>query len=409
MLAVLLATMTAMAQDEVKYKYLDAEGKEQQHTATVLTPETNFGDDPELGEDDETTWYIVTGNISLSKRLYISGNVHLILADDTELSVVAGFGYGCYISGSLTVYSQGYDDHMGKLTIESNETAIDTNNDLTINGGFVTAEASIYDIYGDFTFNGGKLVANSEKIAFSTVTIGYNSLNDYVQIKELYKSTVKIKDGNVFTTKNNDVAEGTITEDNFNLTFSGEKLMPYGYKVTINNKYKIAVSPGSTVDASKIGYTLSNIKDENGHDFDINTPVNSNLSLTAILTPIEYTITYILGDNATNEANPDKYTVEDKLTLQAPSRNNYEFVGWTYEGQLEPTDNVTIEKGSIGDKTFTAVWKERVSYFDADGKLRHQKPQRPLRLPHGPNQAGGPQGRGVPGPAGSGQLPQRDL
>ncbi|MDD6021061.1 MAG: InlB B-repeat-containing protein, partial [Oscillospiraceae bacterium] len=63
----------------------------------------------------------------------------------------------------------------------------------------------------------------------------------------------------------------------------------------------------------------------------------------------KYTITYNLNGGTNASTNPSEYTVEDEITLAAPAREGYTFVGWT-EGDK-------IEKGSTGDKTFTAEWE----------------------------------------------------
>ena len=52
------------------------------------------------------------------------------------------------------------------------------------------------------------------------------------------------------------------------------------------------------------------------------------------------------------------YTVEDEeFALPTPTRNGYEFVGWTGEGITMPQTSVKIPKGSTGDKAYTANWK----------------------------------------------------
>ena len=51
------------------------------------------------------------------------------------------------------------------------------------------------------------------------------------------------------------------------------------------------------------------------------------------------------------------YTIErDTFTLTYPQKTGYTFIGWTYEGQDTPVLDVTITKGTIGDKEFTAHW-----------------------------------------------------
>ena len=52
------------------------------------------------------------------------------------------------------------------------------------------------------------------------------------------------------------------------------------------------------------------------------------------------------------------YTVEDEeFTLPTPTRNGYEFVGWTGEGITTPQTSVKIPKGSTGNKAYTANWQ----------------------------------------------------
>lgn len=63
---------------------------------------------------------------------------------------------------------------------------------------------------------------------------------------------------------------------------------------------------------------------------------------------ITYDINYVL-DGGTNGSNPDSYTVESNtIILEDPVKEGYAFDGW-----LEGSD---IAQGSIGNKTFTAIW-----------------------------------------------------
>ena len=72
---------------------------------------------------------------------------------------------------------------------------------------------------------------------------------------------------------------------------------------------------------------------------------------------IDCTITYNLNGGSNNEANPDTYNADSEdITLAAPEREGYTFTGWTFEGQTEPTKDVTIAQGSTGDREFTANW-----------------------------------------------------
>ena len=69
-----------------------------------------------------------------------------------------------------------------------------------------------------------------------------------------------------------------------------------------------------------------------------------------------YTITMDLNGGSGETAL--LYTViDDDFALPTPTRNGYEFVGWTGEGIIMPQLNVTIPTGSTGNKAYTANWK----------------------------------------------------
>ena len=71
-----------------------------------------------------------------------------------------------------------------------------------------------------------------------------------------------------------------------------------------------------------------------------------------------YTITYNL-DGGTVSGNPTTYTAETPtFTLKNPTKPGYEFTGWTWDGQETPVETVTIEKGSSGNREYTANWEE---------------------------------------------------
>ena len=74
--------------------------------------------------------------------------------------------------------------------------------------------------------------------------------------------------------------------------------------------------------------------------------------------PTEYTITYDLA-GGTAEGNPDTYTIETRtFTLKNPTKSGYTFTGWSGTGLTgENNLTVTIEKGSTGDRSYTAHWR----------------------------------------------------
>ena len=70
----------------------------------------------------------------------------------------------------------------------------------------------------------------------------------------------------------------------------------------------------------------------------------------------EYNITMELNGGSGQEK--VVYTMTDEeFELPTPTRNGYEFVGWTGERITTPQTSVKIPKGSTGNKAYTANWK----------------------------------------------------
>ena len=86
--------------------------------------------------------------------------------------------------------------------------------------------------------------------------------------------------------------------------------------------------------------------------------IQHDAQATIVVDDVEpFTITYDLN-GGTVDGNPMTYTERDTITLKNPTKENYVFVGWTGTDIEEPSDNVTIQKGSKGNRQYTAVWKQ---------------------------------------------------
>lgn len=83
----------------------------------------------------------------------------------------------------------------------------------------------------------------------------------------------------------------------------------------------------------------------------------SEVILYAVWTPVTYRISYDLaGGNETS--NPSEYNIEtDNITLIIPTRPGYTFTGWSGTGIDGTSKAVTVEKGSVGNRTYTANWE----------------------------------------------------
>ncbi|MDD6505179.1 MAG: InlB B-repeat-containing protein, partial [Lachnospiraceae bacterium] len=100
---------------------------------------------------------------------------------------------------------------------------------------------------------------------------------------------------------------------------------------------------------SKAGYSL-------GWDKSLEN-ITSDITVTAVWTPIEYQITYSLNGGVNSADNPTEYTVESgTVELKNPSKNGYIFKGWYKEASFEnPVSSVqALEDGDI---TVYAKWE----------------------------------------------------
>ena len=97
--------------------------------------------------------------------------------------------------------------------------------------------------------------------------------------------------------------------------------------------------------------------DETGNDFD----KIDNTVQNATLLRRKYLISYELNHGLIVD-NPNSYTsVMETFDLKNPTRDGYTFLGWTGSNGDEPQTVVTIEKGTTGDLTYTANWKNDYS------------------------------------------------
>ena len=127
---------------------------------------------------------------------------------------------------------------------------------------------------------------------------------------------------------------------------------------------------GGTPEKDKAGYTCTFI----GWNRDLeniteDTEIIAEYSEEVIVYTIEYKQVSIEGVEFERE-NPTTYTVEtEDFTLCNPTAAGFTFVGWRLEGQNNVEEEVTIQKGSIGNRVYETVWQAnndtpyRVEYY----------------------------------------------
>ncbi len=144
--------------------------------------------------------------------------------------------------------------------------------------------------------------------------------------------------------------EYTIT---YNLNGGAETTNPEGYT---KEDEDIVLNEPTREGYTFIGWTGTDIE-EATKEVTITQGSTGDREYTANWEVIEYTITYnLVGGDVSG--NPTKYTIEDEaIILKAPTKEEYTFIGWTGTDIEEATKEVTIAKGSTGDREYTANWK----------------------------------------------------
>lgn len=110
-------------------------------------------------------------------------------------------------------------------------------------------------------------------------------------------------------------------------------------------------------DPIKEGYTFDKWVDKEGNEVTADRVITGPIEIEATYNVVEYGITYDLdgGNLPSGKTNPDKYTIEtETFTLNNPEKPGYTFIGWSEEGSETKTANLTIEKGTTGEKSYKA-------------------------------------------------------
>ena len=107
----------------------------------------------------------------------------------------------------------------------------------------------------------------------------------------------------------------------------------------------------------KTGYTFDGWY-LNGKEFNFETPITENITLTAAWETVQYTITYDLDYGTVAGTNPTEYNITSSdITLINPTKTGYTFKGWSGTDLTgDGNKSVTIPAGSTGDRSYTANW-----------------------------------------------------
>ena len=386
----------------ISVSYLDENGETQTcNSATLLSK-------------NETTlsegWYVVPYNITYRNELALSGDVHLILANGTEM-YIANWNNGKGITadqGSIAIYGQAKVDGVdtGKLTINGKDTAVDltsgtyaqyggevkmfsnsvcihtVDGDVVISGGKIdlfpdASCAGIDSEKGDIKINGGNVRAEKYGLLSEqgTITLGWTNETDSIY-SERYSEKVIIVNDKVLKDDNNTPYFGTISTPS---ELKYKTLSPY-------NVHIIAISDGitgGTVSADKVankddivtltvtpnaGYVLKSltVKDSSNTPITVTnnqfTMPDSNVTVTAEFEALSASAV-IITTQPTNLDLEKGASSENILTVKAEEISGHTLSYQWYKNTTNSTEGGSAISGATGASYAVPTDSEGTDYY----------------------------------------------
>ena len=121
-----------------------------------------------------------------------------------------------------------------------------------------------------------------------------------------------------------------------------------------------------------IGWGGTGLTGNNNLNVTIEQGSTGNREYTAYYTPISYNIVYVLNDGNLPQGitNPTSYDITSAtIDINKPTKEGYDFAGWTGTDLDVASMSLSIPQGSIGNREYTANWS-LVDYsidYDLDG------------------------------------------
>ena len=291
-------------------------------------------------------------NMTLTAQWTVNEYTMTFVLDNGQENVVKKQNYGTELTAPENVVKTGYSFNGWSPEVPATVPASDKT---------FTAQWTINQYTITFDSNGGTAVADITQDYGTAITAPADPTKEGYTFAGWDKAVPETMPLNGAALK------ATWTPNQYAITFDSDG----GSDVaSITADYKSTVT--KPADPTKEGYTFAGWSPE----FPETMPLNG-AALKATWTPNQYTITFdsdggsdvasITADYKSTvtkpasleqgDTNPEEYTIESEaITLKNPTKEGFEFTGWTGTDLTQATMTVTIAKGSIGNRTYTATW-----------------------------------------------------
>ena len=311
----------------------------------------------------------ITNKVPLSTdSAYTSKTIYIEKGNSVD---GADWGHNTAYKAYLTDYL--YRSSSGSTVVNTDGTTVyrywyprlDLNN---IVNGTNTGKYLMYDVYID-----GTLTSQNTYDFCTGVPCGSS-----IEIKNF-----RIENGYKLTTNVGTSVKKTKTNGNQSIDFTVQSYSftaPTAKTLTYNETNQALVNAGTT-GSGQIQYSLDNKnystsmptgKEAKTYTVYYKVVDSTNYAQTEVksinvkISPApSYTITYNL-DGGNISGQKTSYTQYDAaFSLPIPTKSGYFFAGWTGTGLSSATRNVTVNKGSTGNRTYTATWSTTaVGYYN---------------------------------------------
>jgi uncharacterized repeat protein (TIGR02543 family) len=268
------------------------------------------------------------------------------------------------------------------LNIDLTTTATETSNvgEYPITGTYSNDNYDVTFEPGTYTIT-KKALEESDlgDLAFVNGTFGYNGTSHKIEVTGLPSGLEVEYTNNTRTNAGSNPATAKISGDNYSgsidktatitvnkalVTVTAEdKTSVYGDDI-VELTYTLSM-PLYGTDSLNIDLTTTATETSNVGEYPITgTYSNDNYDVTFepgtyTITAAVYTITYNLDGGIVSIANPTSYDVTTpSFTLNNPTKEGYDFVGWSGTGIATTSTTVVIAQGTMGNLVFTANFIE---------------------------------------------------